>query len=264
MNRWLLLGNSGSEATFRLRMSCRLPITTALLLAGGIILNLLVAWVCSLVQDPKYDRISTGWAGDYSWARADVMHQDSWCVVLDGRSTVVRWQVCYELPSPPLRPRHDALGKSLRAFGTGPYFRDQVDEIFWLPNVERLAAGWPFESLEYRLVRRTRGLGNCGNSTWAEMVAEHGRQDILLTSGRWTIEGDLPLRTVWPGFAVNTILYATILWLLFPGPFVLRRFNRVRRGLCPACAYPIGESDVCSECGTETSGPCLAAYHGKG
>ncbi len=59
----------------------------------------------------------------------------------------------------------------------------------------------------------------------------------------------LPLRPIWPGFAVNTALYAAVLWLLIPGPFALRRFIRVRRGLCHACAYPRGESDVCSECG---------------
>ena len=59
----------------------------------------------------------------------------------------------------------------------------------------------------------------------------------------------LPLRPIWPGFAVNTILYAAFLWLLFCGPFVLRRFIRVRRGLCLACGYPMGKSSVCSECG---------------
>ena len=59
----------------------------------------------------------------------------------------------------------------------------------------------------------------------------------------------LLLRPIWPGFAVNTVFYAMVLWLLIPGPFVLRRFIRVKRGLCSACAYPIGESDVCSECG---------------
>ena len=63
--------------------------------------------------------------------------------------------------------------------------------------------------------------------------------------------GLLPLRPTWPGFAVNTIFYAALLWLLIPGPFVLRRFLRVRRGLCPKCAYPIGESSVCTECGGE-------------
>ena len=59
----------------------------------------------------------------------------------------------------------------------------------------------------------------------------------------------LPVRPIWPGFAVNTILYAAILWLPIPGPFVLRRFLRVKRGLCPACAYPMGEPTVCTECG---------------
>ena len=59
----------------------------------------------------------------------------------------------------------------------------------------------------------------------------------------------LPLRPIWPGFALNTIFYAALLWLLIPGPFALRRFQRVRRGLCPKCAYPMGESSVCTECG---------------
>ena len=64
----------------------------------------------------------------------------------------------------------------------------------------------------------------------------------------------LPLRPIPGGFAVNTLFYAAVLWLLIPGPFVLRRFMRVRRGLCPACAYPRGESDVCSECGKALPG----------
>ncbi len=61
--------------------------------------------------------------------------------------------------------------------------------------------------------------------------------------------GFLLMRPIWPGFAINTLLYAALLWLLIPGPFVLRRFLRLRRGLCPKCAYPIGESSVCTECG---------------
>ena len=62
----------------------------------------------------------------------------------------------------------------------------------------------------------------------------------------------LPLDPTWPGFAINTIFYATLLWLLIYGLYglsALRRFLRVRRGLCPKCAYPMGESSVCSECG---------------
>ncbi len=76
-------------------------------------------------------------------------------------------------------------------------------------------------------------------------------------SGTWTFSWRhawgggyrLPLRPIWPGFAVNTLLYAAILWLIIPGPFALRRLLRLRRGLCPKCAYPMGGSAMCTECG---------------
>jgi hypothetical protein len=60
----------------------------------------------------------------------------------------------------------------------------------------------------------------------------------------------LPLMPIWPGFAINTLFYTTILWMLFASPFAIRRRLRMKRGLCPACAYPIGSSDLCTECGT--------------
>jgi hypothetical protein len=69
----------------------------------------------------------------------------------------------------------------------------------------------------------------------------------------WMERGTLlPWRPMWPGFAINTVFYAVIVWgcwLVLSVPFVLRRRRRIKRGLCPACAYPIGESEVCTECG---------------
>ncbi len=62
--------------------------------------------------------------------------------------------------------------------------------------------------------------------------------------------GFLLICPVWPGFAINTLFYAAILW----GSVALRRFVRVRRGLCPKCAYPMGESAVCTECGGALAG----------
>src|SRR5439155_10389402 len=62
----------------------------------------------------------------------------------------------------------------------------------------------------------------------------------------------LPLAPTWPGFAINTMFYAATLWLLFAAVrFVCRLFirGRIKRGLCPACAYPIGVSPMCTECG---------------
>jgi hypothetical protein len=71
---------------------------------------------------------------------------------------------------------------------------------------------------------------------------------IPLAHGSYTPRS-LPLRPIWPGFAINTMFYAGVLWMLFCGPFALRRMIRRRRGQCPACTYPIGQSPVCTECG---------------
>jgi hypothetical protein len=59
----------------------------------------------------------------------------------------------------------------------------------------------------------------------------------------------IPVLPLWPGFITNTLFYALLLWLLFATPFAARRMLRRRRGLCEKCAYPIGVSPVCTECG---------------
>ena len=67
----------------------------------------------------------------------------------------------------------------------------------------------------------------------------------------------LPLIPVWPGFAVNTLLYAAALWLLCAIPLHVRRRVRMKRGRCPACGYELrgSASDVCSECGAAVARP---------
>ncbi len=68
------------------------------------------------------------------------------------------------------------------------------------------------------------------------------------------MDDHLPIRPSWLAFAVNTLFYAVvlaILWLAVRAGymFAFRYWTRARRGLCPKCAYPMGESAVCSECG---------------
>jgi hypothetical protein len=68
---------------------------------------------------------------------------------------------------------------------------------------------------------------------------------------RWLDYRVLPLKPIWPGFVINTMFYAAVLWLLFAAPGFVRRRLRARRGQCPACGYQIapGTGHVCSECG---------------
>jgi hypothetical protein len=63
----------------------------------------------------------------------------------------------------------------------------------------------------------------------------------------------LPTKAIWPGFAINTVFYAAVLWVLFAAPFALRKWRRIRRGRCPKCGYDLRggapEAKVCPECG---------------
>ncbi len=68
-------------------------------------------------------------------------------------------------------------------------------------------------------------------------------------------ERAIPYLPIWPGFAINTIFYAGVLWLLFAAPGFVRRRYRIKRGLCPSCAYPVGVSKVCAECGAQVPSP---------
>ena len=103
----------------------------------------------------------------------------------------------------------------------------------------RYAAGWPLRSLQGAWRWRDQLVSAVLTPDW--FPASWGRRV-------------LPLRPIWLGFVFNTLFFAAVLWLVIPGPFALRRFIRVSRGLCPQCAYPMGESAVCSECGQEPLG----------
>jgi len=63
----------------------------------------------------------------------------------------------------------------------------------------------------------------------------------------------LPYGPSWPGFAINTLVYASLLWLIFAAPFALRRAVRRNYGHCAACGYNLHGSEpgskICPECG---------------
>jgi hypothetical protein len=84
-------------------------------------------------------------------------------------------------------------------------------------------------------------------AAWAIAVAE----SVPLSAAEYGTL--LPLLPIWPGFAINTVFYAAILWTLFAAPFALRKWRRIRRGLCPKCGYDLRggatDSATCPECG---------------
>jgi hypothetical protein len=84
---------------------------------------------------------------------------------------------------------------------------------------------------------------------------------VLSNSGKWTLpisissrQYKLPIRVILSGFVVDSVLFALLLWLIYFGCSTPRRWRRAKRGLCLKCAYPIGTSDTCTECGRPVTG----------
>lgn len=66
----------------------------------------------------------------------------------------------------------------------------------------------------------------------------------------------LPLLPLWPGFLLNTLFYALLLFIAWKVPGTLRRAVRRRRGRCERCGYDRGGLDphaACPECGADVA-----------
>lgn len=67
----------------------------------------------------------------------------------------------------------------------------------------------------------------------------------------------VPIRPIWPGFAINPIFYALMCWLFFIAPGFVRRRIRIMRQRCVGCGYDLRSQVAddsgtirCPECGT--------------
>jgi hypothetical protein len=62
----------------------------------------------------------------------------------------------------------------------------------------------------------------------------------------------LGVRPVWPGFALDTLLYGALAWGLWRAPLAIRRGLRRRAGRCVKCGYDLRATPIgsrCPECG---------------
>ena len=115
-------------------------------------------------------------------------------------------------------------------------------------QLDYLECGWPLRSVWHRtwVVDEEVALQGLPVSTTTVRTPH-----IALPNGlaRQASVSHLPICIrAWP-FLVNTLVYAGVLgsMCLLPGWF--RRTRRRRRGLCAVCAYPVGPTAACSECG---------------
>lgn len=211
-------------------------ITTVIVwLVMGAIVNVAVAWGCTILP-PRYEPTSPVWSheGAIRWqttvrsgfgvTSVSAVPTDDYWGVLPMREPEAAATGAWRIPSwsrtrnvPPQSVMNDPMHPWRIEFG----------------------CGWPCRSGQ--AIAETSGGKNLG---WR---AVSGRM-LDPTPGSLRM---LPLHPIWPGFAMNTLFYAGILWLLFVALFTMRRCLRIRRGLCAKCGYDLraSSSGHCPECG---------------
>ncbi len=196
-----------------------------LLLVGGAIVNIAVAW---------------GIGAQLRLPRGQTRN------VLAADEALELWRIYSTDATRSPDPRYPPRGwREHRTMSTATWFGTNLFQSpegfpsgFSLPDEIRydivlIESGWPMRSL-----RRMQTHVVSPSRVFGHVVP-------IIDHKQWWREA----RPLWPGFAINTLLYAAVLWLMFVAPFALRRRRRIKRGLCPKCAYPVGTSDVCTECG---------------
>jgi hypothetical protein len=109
-----------------------------------------------------------------------------------------------------------------------------------MPNPQNstgIAAGWPFLCLWGR----------------TDHDVNHAPQAMDTGVLRIAVRGVVtrfPAYPLWWGMLANTLLYASVLWLLWVAAGLPRRFLRARSGRCPGCGYELDDwMERCPECG---------------
>ena len=108
------------------------------------------------------------------------------------------------------------------------------------------AWGWPMKAMYARFEADRLGLIRPEAVSWGVHCGSYGP-----AIEEWLIPRVVPVGPIWPGFAVNTVIYALPLWLLALCPVALRRRIRRKRGRCIKCGYDL-RGDLaagCPECG---------------
>ncbi len=236
-------------------------LTVAIFLLAGAVVNVAVAWGILWKKDWATITQKEWSMGEWPWPRDAPVHWPDIAKSFDRSKGFGVLMVTYGAGRPDEETRRAAFVESrlttdVETFSIGIFragwpmpaleWEDRQDTLwhFQTPNAATPSPRGPFGFQGY--TARTEGHPPKADWWVYGMPVELSQQS---GGGRW--RNHLPVQPVWPNFAVNTILYAAILWLIIPGPFVLRRLIRRRRGLCPKCGYDLrhGEHQACPECG---------------
>ncbi len=209
----------------------------------GAIVNIAVAWGFSMKGTPSEVEVVRGLSRE---------HPPAWFFQEFTKSGFRRLSVQV---LPDARPPFDSL---LQICGVIDAIDLTASSRFHVPPpvsishvylYQRDAAGWPLLSVNCE----REGKYDTMSSIYVDGTITGGFviQPLPPNTTDYWRDRSLPFAPHWPGFAINTIFYAAILWLLTLAPFTARRIIRRRQGRCIRCGYDLRHADhrVCPECG---------------
>ena len=217
----------------------RLAVMAALVLVGGLVVNVLVAWGCTLWIDVACGAFSYADDGVHRsgrFTRSGAAYYES---IRPGRARVMPTAVDPDA----LLPHWTGLREPSADYAAG----NLVSE-YRIVDVR----GWPLPALwmEFRAPLAPGALTVHGG---LRVEGLPFGSDVLGGRSRYgsTSPKALPLRPRWPGLVLNTLIYAVVLGVLLAPAWQLRQTLRRRRGHCPACGYDLhaAAGEVCPECG---------------
>ncbi len=196
----------------------------------GAMINLLIAWGCATwTKPPLFDAFLTA-----EYRRA-------------------RWRA--EERRPRLKDEHLWIRRAYR--GSGLHLLIVQQDLRGTQIVHLHRAGWPLPSMEGKehnpLSPNTTRIGESSYSAGLPLPTKGTLLTPTITRGATTSPyvRVLPLLPVWPGFAINTLVYALAAMIVVGLWWLVRRAIRRMRGRCLSCGYDLRRdlATGCPECG---------------
>jgi hypothetical protein len=210
---------------------------------GGATINVAVAWGCSafsLLRSPVwsygYSATDQQWLADQHWPHLQA--HDQFDYAYGGRSMSgfgVEYRALAEERQILESQRWSTYGESV--------------PLGWEIAIT-VEAGWPTLCLngwyyDKRASNRSEipeSLHLSNAASGLPLLHSPSKSEFAVVVEGWLAAPELdgrmlPFHPLWPGFVINSLVYAGLLWMLFAGRGTVRRFIRRKRGCCAGCGY---------------------------
>jgi hypothetical protein len=217
--------------------------TLAGCLFGGALLSLAIAWSRVIIADTRLDPF--GWSKSVHVYNPTPLNSVTWCldrISVDLEQWTPRPFTVVTRGGGVVASRTMLEKNGTRSSSGGPaaVVKGSVQQI----AVCHIESGWPISCMQ----------GVCWGPATVPMQFSRA-----LPINLGILQSILPLSPMPLGYLVNTVVLGSLLWIGCALPWKLRGMLRNRRNQCPACAYPVGTSNVCTECGHAFTSPACRA-----